>query len=164
MRAKPFLFGLALAATAFTAGFFLRPLLAPSRPAAAPRSAQRPAPLPPAQASLGPTQLESREKPPLALVVAKIRELDGQGTWIFTKEWEVMLNTLAPADFPPLFAAVGQLATRSIREALTEALYSRWGECDPAGALSHAQTLPLGRARDSALSKVVQGWAYTHPD
>jgi hypothetical protein len=109
--------------------------------------------------SAGPMQ-----KPSVEQIAARLRSECQRGIWRRTKEWEVIFNSLTPAEVGRLMSAVRDLVLVPAQEELRRALFSRWAEDDPAAALAFARGLPESALRDATILSVVQGWFYTSPE
>ena len=102
-------------------------------------------------------------KPPLAETVDLIAATLRSGGFRMSKRWEIIINTLEPADLPRLMAILAQHQASGAHAALQHALFARWAEIAPEAALQHAQSFTSKVDRDRAMVSVFAGWAYTDP-
>src|SRR5687768_1273556 len=77
----------------------------------------------------------------LAEVGLELVKIDQIGAWNLNKRWEIIINSLQPAEIPPLLDIVARMRSENLRAVFRNAFYSRWAEADPAGAITHADNL-----------------------
>lgn len=104
------------------------------------------------------------EKLTIEQIVARLEDECQHGIWQRTKEWEIIFNSLSPAEMGQLMTAVKHLVLSPEQEELRKTLFSRWGECDPAAALAFANEFPESVMREDVIKMVLQGWLCTNAD
>src|SRR5690242_10461541 len=81
---------------------------------------------------LGTTASASTGSEEARLSLAEIEEkLTSSKDWIRDKDWEKIMSSLGPADFPGLLAAAEKNPSRSIRDGMRIVLLGRWGSGEP---------------------------------
>jgi len=108
-------------------------------------------------------RLDLTRKPTVAEIIPLLEHATKLGRWNSTSSGRSSSTQLESPDFPPLLAVLDRQGPSPTRSQLTNALYSRWAECDPAAALAHADASHTEAERQAAQAAVFQGWAYTDP-
>ena len=101
------------------------------------------------------------EKLSVEQIVARLESECQHGIWRPTREWEIIFNSLSPAQIDRLMSAVRHLVLAPAQEELRRVLFSRWAECDPAAALTFARGLPEAKIKAKVeLERLLQA----HPE
>src|SRR5205085_4359226 len=96
----------------------------------------------------------------LAEIEAKMSALRNPGRRA-TKEWNKILETLSPGDYPELLAYADKNLPKSVRDGWRLPLVTQWAITDPAAAMAYANSLSNKHDRDQAVWAAVTGWAET---
>jgi hypothetical protein len=99
----------------------------------------------------------------LAEIEAKIQGMK-QGDPRLWKEWQRILDSVAPADIPALLAFLEKTPTAVSQEVWRMSLLGRWAESDASSAMAYADTVGGKQAREQAILTVLQSWGETDPE
>src|SRR5437867_3206402 len=148
MKTNTFIGSVLMALAMLGTGYWLgRHNAVPPAKASGPRGgdARKPVPLPPVRTgrNFARTVDTLRAAPgarfSLAQIEARVQELAQGGTWRANKEWQKIVESIAPGDMPHLLAIVEKIPNKNTRDGVRYSLLSRWAEGDPPGAISYAQ-------------------------